>query len=250
MTRVLAALVPAAAVVFAASSASAQDLQPPPPMSSTPTTYYAAAPKSDESQSSGLGLEWFYLNAGGGFAYTDMGSLSTSGSLGITKTSSAGGSFDVGLGARLLFFSVGVRARDLLLSSYSLWELDAEVAFHIRIWRIDPYFGFRGGYAFVGNLASGAKSVTSGTTSPDITVHGANVGPMFGIDVYVTNYLTIGAEANGEFLFLHRPPVAKPAGVTDADVMMLPPSAQELYNESGSSVGFGVVGTVHLGLHY
>jgi hypothetical protein len=249
VNRALIAAFPAALVLLAAGSASAQDLQPPPPMSTGPTTYVTSAPRSDESQSSGLGLEWFYLTGGGGFAYTDMASLSTT-NLGLQHTSATGGSFDVGLGARLLFFSIGVRARDLLLSNFNLWELDGEAAFHIRIWRIDPYFGFRGGYAFVGNLGSGATSVTSGTTSPDITVHGVNVGPMFGIDVYVTNNVSIGAEANGEFLFLHRPPVAKPPGVTDADVKMLPAADQELYSESGSSIGFGALATVHLGLHF
>ena len=59
-------------------------------------------------------------------------------------------------GVRLLFFTLGARARDLQLSGFNLWELDGEAAFHIRIWRIDPYFGVRGGYAFVGSLGSGA----------------------------------------------------------------------------------------------
>jgi hypothetical protein len=209
----------------------------------------AAPPATDESQDSGLGLEWVYLNADAGFAYTNMQSFSAT-NLAIEKASSAGGAFGVGAGVRLLFFTLGARARDLQLSAFNLWELDAEAAFHIRIWRIDPYLGLRGGYTFVGGLGSGSVSVATGGSSSDVSVHGVNVGPMFGIDVYVSSLVSIGADANAEFLFLKRPPAPLPAGVTTADLAMLPPQQQQLYQLSGSSAGFGVVGTAHLGLHF
>jgi hypothetical protein len=245
MKRPLAAA--AAVVVFlAARGASAQDLQPPPAMAYPPP---ATPPPTDESQDSGLGLEWVYLNADAGFAYTNMQSLSAT-NLAIEKASSAGGAFGVGAGVRLLVFTLGARARDLQLSAFNLWELDAEAAFHIRIWRIDPYLGVRGGYAFVGGLGSGSVSVATGGSSSDVSVHGANVGPMFGIDVYLSSLVSIGADVNAEFLFLKRPPAPLPAGVTQADVMMLPAQQQQLYQLSGSSVGFGIVGTAHLGLHF
>lgn len=247
MIRRLAVAAGAMIVGLTARSVSAQDLQPPPAMSYAPPPQNAAP--TDESQDSGLGLEWVYLNADAGFAYTNMQSLSAS-NLAIERASSAGGAFGVGAGVRLLFFTLGVRARDLQLSAFNLWELDAEAAFHIRVWRIDPYFGVRGGYAFVGGLGSGTVNVASGGSSSDVSVHGANVGPMFGIDVYLSSLVSIGADANAEFLFLKRPPAPLPSGVTTADVMMLPAQQQQLYQVSGSSVGFGVVGTAHLGLHF
>jgi hypothetical protein len=254
MTRALAALVPAAVVSLAslasltiASTASAQDLNAPPPMSTQPpaATYSTT---SDESQDSGLGLEWVYLNADAGFAFANMASFSES-NLAIQQTSSAGGAFGVGAGVRLLFFTVGARARDLQLSNFNLWELDGEAAFHIRIWRIDPYFGVRGGYAFVGSLSSDAVSTANNNTS-DVTVHGFNAGAMFGIDVYLSSLFSIGGEANAELIYLKRPPVALPSGVTQADVAMLPAAQQQLYEQSGSSAGLGIIATLHLGLHF
>jgi hypothetical protein len=238
-----------ALVVLGAGRASAQDLQPPPPMAQPAYVNPSSANTSDESQSSGLGLEWVYITADAGFAYTNMESFSES-NLAIQQAKSAGGAFALGAGVRLLFFTLGVRARDLQLSDFNLWELDAEAAFHIRIWRIDPYFGFRGGYAFVGSLGSGSVSVASGSSASDVSVHGYNVGPMFGIDVYLSSLVSIGAEANAEFLFLKRPPAPLPADVTPADVKMLPPEQQQLYSLSGSSIGFGAVGTAHLGIHF
>jgi hypothetical protein len=243
-----------AIVGLSAQSAFAQDLQPPPAMSYAPPPQNAS---TDESQDSGLGLEWVYLNADAGFAYTNMQSLSAS-NLAIERASSAGGAFGVAAGARLLFFTVGVRARDLQLSAFNLWELDAEAALHMRVWHIDPYFGARGGYVTVGglsaaetNASSGAAASTSATSNEN--VHGFNVGPMFGIDIYFSSLFTIGAEVNAEFLILERPPIPVPASVTaamQATGTALTPQQQQLYNQSGSSVGFGVVGSAQLGLHF
>ncbi len=253
MTRPLVAAASAAVallVALVAENAAAQDLEPPPPMATQPPapTYYTPS-SSDQSQDSGLGLEWVYLNADAGGAYTNLQSLSES-HLALQQTSSAGGAFGVGAGVRLLFFTLGVRARDLQLSSFNLWELDGEAAFHIRIWRIDPYFGVRGGYAFVGTLGSGAVSLASGSSTSDVSVHGINVGPMFGIDVYLSSLVSLGVDANAEFLFLKRPPAPLPPGVTQADVAMLPAQQQQLYSLSGSSIGFGAVLTAHLGFHF
>ncbi len=241
----------ALAALFVAGSARAQDLQPPPPMS-TSTTYVGSngsANASDEKDDSGLGLEWVYLNADAGFAYTNLASLSET-NLGLQQSSSAGGAFGVGAGVRLLFFTLGVRARDLQLSSFNLWELDGEAAFHLRIWRIDPYFGVRGGYAFSGSFGSGAASLASGSSSSDLSVHGWNVGPMVGLDIYLSHLVSIGFEGNAEFLLLERPALPLPPGVTSADVKMLPAEQQQLYSLSGSSVGVGAIATAHLGLHF
>lgn len=254
MRRTLAA-VPALLLFTTASAAHAQYLEPPPPMQPGAPGYPAQSPppqntqsnSEDESQDSGLGLEWVYLNADLGAAYVDMQSFSAS-NLGLVNTHSAGPEVGVAAGVRLLFFTLGVRARDLLLTNIgSLWMLNAEAAFHTRIWRIDPYFGVRGGYDFVGSLNSDSVQVATGGSPSDVSVHGWNVGPMFGIDLYLANWLSVGADADAQFLFLQRPVPPLPAG---ANVSMLPPQAQALYQNSGSSVGFGADLTAHLGIHF
>jgi hypothetical protein len=249
VTRALLAGASAAALLLASGRASAQDLEPPPPMATSPYAPAYSPNASDQSQDSGLGLEWVYLNADAGGAYTNMQSLSET-NLALKQTASAGGAFGFAAGLRLLFFTLGARARVLELSDFNLWELDGEAAFHIRIWRIDPYFGVRGGYAFVGTLGSGAVSLASGSSASDVSVHGINVGPMFGLDVYVSSLVSIGVDANAEFLFLKRPPAPLPPGITQADVAMLPAQQQQLYSLSGSSIGFGAVLTAHLGIHF
>jgi hypothetical protein len=217
------------------------------PTPGMPTAVPASGTSDDESEDSGLGLEWVWLNAEAGGSFVDMQSLSSS-NLGLQKTNAAGPAFGVGAGVRLLFFTLGVRARDLLLSNIgSLWMLNAEAAFHMRIWRIDPYFGLRGGYDFVGSLNSDTVQVATGNTPSDVAVHGFNVGPMVGIDLYLAKWLSVGGDLDAQFLFLQRPRLALPAGV---NVSTLPPQAQIVYQNSGSSVGFGSTLAAHLGIHF
>jgi hypothetical protein len=186
-----------------------------------------------------------------------MQSFSAS-SFGLVKTASGGPAFGVGAGVRLLFFTAGVRVRDLSLSDIgSLWLLNLEAAFHTRVWRIDPYFGVRGGYNFVGSLSGSSVQVATGGTPSDVSVHGWNVGPMFGIDLYITKAFSIGADVDAQFLFLQRPapPLPCPAPLTQSQCqatfnMNATPQEKTLYNNSGSSVGFGFTPAAHLGLHF
>lgn len=209
----------------------------------------AASKKSDdEARDSGLGLEWLWLKGDLGASYVGLDSLNSS-TFSLQHSSSAGPAFGVGAGVRLLFFTLGAVARDLQLSAFNLWEINADASFHMRIDRTDPYFGLRGGYAFVGTLSSSAIGSPSGT-SPDVSVHGYNAGFVAGCDYYFNHYLSLGIDLNPEFLFLKRPKAALPA-----DFDALPAAVQmevlasPLYQESGTSIGFGFTGTAHLGVH-
>jgi hypothetical protein len=230
-----------------ASPASAQEEMPPPsvPPAQGPSN------ASDESEDSGLGLEWVYLNADAGYSYVDMASFSAS-QLGLAQTAGSGPTFGVGAGVRLFFLSAGVRVRNTLLDNPgSLWTVDLEAALHMRIWHIDPYFGVRGGYAFVGSFSSNSVTSAVGMSQPDVAVHGFDVGPTLGLDIYFTSLVSVGVEGAAQFLFLQRPKIGLPS-----EFNMLPPAEQmmvtsnPLYQESGSSVGFGGTVTAHLGIHF
>jgi hypothetical protein len=273
--RTLLAAVPALAVVLGSSPAFAQnDLQPPPPM--TPETPgYPGAPQpgypgqpgaappsagsnaDDESEDSGLGLEWVWLRPEVGFSYVDMESLSSglspSGIPGqqpsIQKTHGSGYFYGGAIGIRLLFLTVGARLVNQQLSSVgNLWDIGGEAALHMRVWRIDPYFGLRAGYTWVGSLdSSSVQSATGVSPSSDVAIHGFSVGPAAGIDLYFAHLFSIGADASAEVMFLKRPPATPPAGI---DPNKLPPNVGALYQQSGSSVGLGTNIGVHVGLHF
>jgi hypothetical protein len=196
-----------------------------------------------ELEDGGLGLEWVYLNADVGSAYTDLISLRAS-NWQLQDNSASGPAFGLGAGVRLVILSAGFRVRDLQLASFSLWETDLEAALHFRIWRFDLYLGARGGYAFLGSFSAAALRTSTGSGTSDVSVHGWNIGPTLGLDYYISKRVSVGVEANAEVLFLRRPPIALKPGQTVA------PQFESLYADSGSSVGAGFVGVGHLGIHF
>jgi hypothetical protein len=184
------------------------------------------------------------VNAEAGFSYASLDSLNSH-DLELKNSSSAGGMFGLGAGVRLLIFTLGARARVDELTTYSLWELGGELGIHVPMKKWDPYFGFRGGYALAGSL-----SQVLSKSANQISIHGAYAGMMFGADYYFLPYLSAGVDFSPEGLFLTRPPAKLPG-----DFAKLPPAAQKaienqpLYKDSGDSVGFGLAGSLHLGLH-
>jgi hypothetical protein len=243
----------AATLGLCAASARAQDVEPPVPvplpvpLPPPPATPAPPPPKADENKG-GSGNQFFYLEGETGGAFVNMESFSST-NLSLQSSKSGGSEFGVGAGLRFGPLQLGGRLRELNLSAIgSLLEMDGELAFHVRALAIDPYFGVRGGYTWIGTLnADSVSGVATGGSSSSVAVHGFNLGPLLGLDIYLARILTIGIEGEVEFLFLKRPPPPLPNGVTEA---MLSPQQKTLYEESGSSAGLGGVVTAHLGLHF
>ena len=245
---------------------------PPPPAASDTSTSSSEEPKKEDT---GLGLEWVWINADAGYSFADLGSFSSH-SLGITTTSSSGAEFGLGAGVRLFTLTAGLRARDLPLSVGNVVELDGELGFH-STGNFQIYFGARGGYLFSGNLSANALASAAGNggTPDGVSFHGGNLGFMLGFDYYFNHYISLGIDANPEFMFIQRPPVPLPTipPLTYQGATVTCPSANSppvqvcgpytaavnqrnailanpVYKESGSSIGIGFVGAVQLGVHF
>jgi len=235
-----------AAPASAAPPAPAQDVQPAPAPAPTVVVQKTETDKDSATrqlEDGGLGLEWLYLNADLGAAYTDLVSLRSS-NWQIVDNTATGAAFGVGAGVRIVFFSAGIRVRDLEMTSFNMWETDLEAALHFRIWRIDGAIGARGGYAFLGQFSPDAIATSATTNASNVTVHGWNVGPTVDLDFYLSKLISIGVDANAELLFLERPPLALPAGET------VSPAYASLYQDSGSSAGLGFLAMSHVGVHF
>ena len=249
MTRTIALAVAASLALSLSTRAMAQDA----------STYDSGAapaesPNAEKSHDDNLGLEWLWINADVGYSYANMASFNSS-NFALQNTASSGPTFGIGAGVRLLSLTLGLRGRDLPLSDFNLVELDGEAAFHTRIGHGDVYFGARGGYAFSGSLTAGtlASATAAGGTPPDVTIHGANAGLMFGFDYYFNHFISIGVDANPESLFLQRPPATltiPPGVVLTPEQQQQFMQAQQAYQTSGSSIGFAFLGTAHLGVHF
>jgi hypothetical protein len=224
----------------------------PPPTAPTPEGDRAEGNKlqNEEKKDNGRIFEIVWANVEGGFSYVNMNQLSSK-NLALQNTSSAGGLFGFGAGIRLFILTLGVRARLNQLSAFSFWEVNGELGFHIPAGHWDPYLALHGGYTFSGALDSATTVNTSASTTPgNVDIHGADAGLSIGADYYFLKVLSAGFDVTGQALFLSRPPATQPAGFSD-----LPPAEQAmiknqpLYGATGDSVGFGISGSLHFGVH-
>ncbi len=231
-------------------------LAPPPPMDPNATTtpdgaagtkaQLEAADKADD----GRNFELVYVNADVGASYVNMTSFASNAdttSFGLKQTQSAGPGFGLGAGIRLVVLAFGVRARLNQLSSFGLWQLNAEAGFKFPVKLFDISIMAHGGYDFLGSLDHAALSSDNQAASGDITVRGWNAGLDAGLDYYLVPMFSIGAGVSGDFLSLNRPKLditKVPAAQQDAV------KASPLYQQSGDSYGFGFMGGVRLGLHF
>jgi hypothetical protein len=79
-------------------------------------------------------------------------------------------------------------------------------------------------------------------------VTGFNAGVGIAVDYYIAKMISLGAGVNGEALFLKREKIAIPAGTPPEAVAIL--QASPYYQNSGSSVGYGISGGLRLGVHF
>jgi hypothetical protein len=252
------------------SVAQAQELQPPPPMgppvktgvSSNPPSNGPAPPPAEgetrrtldeaEEKDSGRNFELFYVDGTIGGSYIDMRQFSED-TLKIEKASAGGPAFSLGAGLRFLVFVAGARIRHNALSSFNMWQINAEVGTKIPVSSFDLLFGLHGGYSFVGRLGDANQATATSTPAANdaVSIRGFNAGLDVAFDCYVSPMFSVGAGILGDLLFLKRPAVGLPANFGQ-----LTPDQQAaiqndpLYKQSGTSAGLQLAGGLRLGLHF
>jgi hypothetical protein len=263
VSLVIASPVPA----FADGPVAAQDIQPPPPINpsapgapNSPSSAPVAQPESPttqkldeaEKKDSGRNFELFWLDTHIGGSYINMTQLSSS-TFAIEKASAGGPAFSAGAGVRFLIFVLGARLRYNALSSFNMWQINAEAGLKIPVSSFDLLFGLHGGYSFVGRLGDAGQGTNTNVpvAGEAVSIRGFNGGLDIAFDYYVSPLFSVGAGFLGDFLFLNRPPVAKPTGFDQ-----LPPAQKTaiendpLYKSSGTSAGIQLAGGLRLGLHF
>jgi len=249
-------------------TASAQDVAPPPPMAPPPIDPNSpGAPNGDpnagpageaataqrldtaEREDSGRQFEIFWMDAQLGGSYINMKQFSEE-TLGIVNADSGGPMFSLGAGLRFVVLVLGVRAKYNALSAFNMWQLNLEAGVKLPIDKFDIMFGAHGGYSFVGSLGDSALATSSAvpTSTDAVSVRGFNAGLDFAVDYYVTPVFSVGGGLFGDFLYLNRPAVAIPDGITDEARAAI--ANDSLYQKSGTSAGMQIGGGLRLGVHF
>ena len=193
----------------------------------------AAADRED----SGRGLEFLWLLGEVGFQHLGLQTFEANELVdaGLVATTQSGPVYGGAVGLRLVFLTVGARFRYGAFPDWALWTLDAELGLRIPLGSIEPYFTFAGGYASVGAVDAGPIVQND---SVDIT--GWNLRGGGGLDWYLSEAFSLGANVTGDVLFLTRAAVTGAPAAGTADV----------YAADGSSIGAGVTVTAVAGLHF
>jgi hypothetical protein len=230
----------------AQSNLEAGGLRPPDAVDSTPQAAAEGAEASPEKElakadeeDSGRGLEWIWLNAEVGGEHLGLQTFKAKQLLDakLVKTSQTGLVYGAGLGVRILVFTAGVRFRLGSFSEWQLWTLNAEGGLRIPIGSLEPYFTVGGGYASLGSFK------TTAPVSSQADVKGFNARLGAGLDYYLSNTFSVGANLTGDVLFLSRSAVSGAATSASGD-------EATVYAEDGSSIGAGATLTAVVGLHF
>jgi len=230
----------------AGSNLQAGGLKPPEAVQSdptpTPTTQTEAQLDRADKEDSGRGLEFAWLNAEVGPQYLGLQTLKANKLVdgALIDSKGAGMVYGAGLGVRLLAFTVGARFRFGNFSDWQLWSLGAEAGMHIPLGRLEPYFTLGAGYASVGGFSS---DFMRGSNMSGLDVRGSA-----GVDYYLSNTFSVGANLSGDLLFLSRSGSSQVR--LDASASQEQQAAAALYGQDGSGIGAGGTLSLVLGLHF
>jgi hypothetical protein len=219
------------------------------PPSSTPPETPAVAETEEklddaEKKDTGRGLEWFYLNAEIGFEHLGLQTFSANNVVdaNLVDTTQTGPLYGAGLGARIVFITVGARFRIATFTNYDLWTLNGEVGLRIPLGKLEPYFSLGGGYASLGSFSGANIKGGSG-----VTVGGYDIRAGGGLDYYITPVFSVGAALTFEVVGLTRSGSFQALtgnGSTGGGV------EAQVQAADGTSVGSAFAGTFVAGLHF
>jgi len=205
-----------------------------------------------EQKDSGRNFELFWIDGSIGGSYINMRQFSSE-TFQIEKASAGGPAFSLGAGLRFVILVLGARLRHNALSTFNMWQINGEAGLKIPVSSFDILFGLHGGYSFVGRLgdAGVATNTTTPASSDAVSIRGFNAGIDVGFDYYVSPLFSVGAGILGDFLFLNRPPVDKPAGFESLTPDQKAAIENDpIYKQSGTSAGLQLAGGLRLGLHF
>ncbi len=236
-------------------------LAPPPPLTDANAGAGAAGPGTpppssadirgdlDDSKDkdSGRGLSWFWVEVQGGFEHLGLQTFNVDEqalTAGLVKTSASGGVLSAGIGAQLIFLTLGVRGRMGFFDAWQVGRIGGEVGFRIPLGIVEPRFDLGAGYAALGSF----DSVFPDQTSLDGFYARAGAG----VDFYPVKILAIGAHASFDFMGLKRPglSVSDIAAYQNGAGTDLTKAQEDLLKLEGSGygAGFAIQGTA--GLHF
>ncbi len=154
-------------------------------------------------EDAGRGLDWFWLDVEGGYQHVGLATFTTDAdslSAGLQSSTANGGFVGAGIGAQLLYFTIGPRFRLGFFSPWQMYSVDGELGLRIPLGRLEPHIALAGGYTARGSVSAAPEAAPEA-----VRIHGFNARAGGGLDIYLTEVLFLGAGVSFELLGLIRP---------------------------------------------
>ena len=236
-------------------------LAPPPPL---PAEQSAPPPASSTEQDldtsrdkdSGRGLSWVYIEAEGGYSHVGLRTFNIDEqnfSAGFLETASNGAFVSAGVGARLVFVTLGARGRIGFYDAWDIFSVGGELGFKIPLGNLEPHFELGGGYTALGSFKDAVQQGAFQQALDQISIAGFYARASAGIDYYIVPAFSSGARAGFEVLGLTRP------GLDPSAIAQIKqnPSLSDLQRKQADllaleGTSYGATGSLSgvLGLHF
>jgi hypothetical protein len=199
----------------------------------------AATLAEADREDSGRGLEFVWLNGELGVQHLGLETFSANDLLGpdVPKRKYTSLIAGAGVGARIVFLTVGARFRYAYAKELEHFNVGLEGAVHFPLGALEPYGGLGVGYARVLNVVREVPLDGADATEMQ-PITGVDARLFGGVDYYLTNMFSVGVNVSGDVLFLFR------SASDGAD------SGSDVYVRKGKSIGAGVTATAVGGLHF
>jgi hypothetical protein len=190
-----------------------------------------------DREDSGRGLEFVWLNGEVGVQHFGFETFSGKDLVGTdARTKFTSLTAGAGLGARIVFLTVGARFRYGYSKELKHFSVVAEGAVHFPLGALEPYGGIGLGYVRVLDLDRSSDDAPAAPLAmkPIAGFDGRLFG---GVDYYLTNLFSVGVNVSGDVLVLFR------SGEGTA-------ATNGIYAADGKGIGAGVTATAVGGLHF
>lgn len=211
---------------------------------SPPPTSLSGDLDASKEKDSGRGISWFWIEAQGGYEHVGLQTFDGDDlGAGFLDTTANGGVISAGLGAQIIFLTLGARGRMGFFSDWQLGQVGGEVGFKIPIGIVEPRFDVGAGYAALANFDADVPE--------QVGVQGFYVRAGAGVDFYPVEVLAIGVVTSFDFLGLTR------TGLTSEELAAVRAARPETTTEEATlltkdSTGYGATFAIqaNVGLHF
>jgi hypothetical protein len=210
--------------------------------STTSATTPRTAPTEDEPEPEGDGrdVDFIWLEVEGGVSYVNLVAFRNANFAGgdtdvFREVTGTGPMVGAAAGFRIYWLAIGARVTFASYQVFQIGTVGADVQLRFPIPIFEPYIRVGAGYAWEGEASYSNPAMSS------TNVSGWSFDAALGFDIFLTNWLTIGAGAGFDLLNMtrQRDPSQPCMGVTDFCPM-----------RDGDSIGFQIRGFAQAALHF